>query len=168
MGHWQGTSYLDHPTGGMYITPSGFGTDTLEITFSLEEVGNPDSLKIVEVETHDWIDAEGEGAYYYDTAGPEATEPDVEDEIDPEGVIDEFFARGMMCIAVAIILPIIIIVIIIVVVFKLLSGEDEEGQEPSQQRPPQQQPPPQQQQQPPSPPGDQGGSEQAPPPPGKE
>jgi len=175
MGHWQGTGYLDHPTGGMYIEPSGFGTNTLEITFSLDDVGNPDSLEIVEVETHDWIDAEGEGAYYYDTAGPEATEPDVEDdedEIDPEGVLDDLFARGMMCIALVIIIPIIVIVIIIVVVIKILGSGDEEDQEPSEQGPPpqQQQPPeqPPEQQQPPSPPEDQGGSGEAPPPPGSE
>ena len=175
MGYAQGTGYLEHPTGAMVIEPSGFGTDTLEISFSLDDVGNPDSLEIVEVETHDWIDAEGEGEYYYDTAGPEADEPDVEDdedEVDPEGVLDDLFARGMMCIALVIIIPIIIIVIIIVVVLKLLSSGDEEDQEPSEQGPPpqQQQPPeqPPEQQQPPSPPEDQGGSGEAPPPPGSE
>ncbi len=70
------------------------------------------------------------------------------EEVDVEGILDDLFERGMMCIALAIIIPIIIIVIIIVVIVKLVKGGDKGGEQP-QQRPPAQQPPSQQQSTPP-------------------
>lgn len=165
-GHgYPGECYLDYPGGGEALEPSGFGTSTFQVSFSLELVGNPESLEISEVITHDWLDSEDEGEYYHDTAGPEATEPDTEDdegEIDPEGILEDIFARGLICLAVVVLIPLIILVIIVVVVIKMLSSDDEGGQQP-----PQQGSSTQQQQQPP-PPEDQGGSGETPPPPGNE
>ncbi len=56
-----------------------------------------------------------------------------------ENIIQEIWQGSMLCIALAIIIPVIIIVIIAVVVLKLLSSEDEGGQQPPRQnqRPPQ-------------------------------
>ncbi len=73
------------------------------------------------------------------------------EEVDVEGILDDLFERGMICIAIAIIIPIIIIIIIIVVIVKLLGGKDKDGEQPPQQqhRPPGQQPPSQQQAPPP-------------------
>ncbi len=53
----------------------GVGTSTFEVNFSLEYVGNPGSLRIAVVETYEWLDEEGTGEYFYDTAGPEADYP---------------------------------------------------------------------------------------------
>ncbi|MEF8874721.1 MAG: hypothetical protein V5A88_08665 [Candidatus Thermoplasmatota archaeon] len=169
-----GDLYINWPGGQEYgfTEPSGFGTSTFEVSFSLDDFGNPDSLQIMSVETYEYLEAEGTGEYYTDSAGPEADEPDTSDsggEVDPEGFLDDLFARGMMCLAIAIIIPIIVLAIIVVVVIKLLSSEDEGSQQPPQQGPPpsqQQQPAQQQQQQQPSsPPEDQGGSGETPPPP---
>ncbi|MBS3790826.1 MAG: hypothetical protein KGY66_07920, partial [Candidatus Thermoplasmatota archaeon] len=128
-----GECYLQYSTedsaGGKTLEYSGIGESTFETSFSLDDVGNPNSLEIAEVITHDWVDSDEEGTEYYtDTAGPEADEP-VDEDVDSDQILGDLFARGMMCIAVAIILPIIIIVIIIVVVLKVLSGGDEGSQD---------------------------------------
>lgn len=178
--YYFGDIYIDWPGGQQsgFIDPN-FGTSTLEVSFPLDQVGNPDSLEITSVNTYEYLESQGSGEYYRDSAGPAAEEPDTgssNGEVDT-GFIDDLIARGMMCLVVAIIVPIVILVIIIVAVVKLLSSEDEGGQQPPQQGPPpnqQQQQPPQQQQQPPQkeqsppPPGDQGGSGETPPPPEKD
>lgn len=184
--YYFGQIQLNWPEGSEYgfTEPSGFGTSIFEVSFSLERVGNPGFLEITSVETYEYLEEAGTGEYYHDTAGPEADDPvngdetngedengdtdfDEEDEVDPEGVLDDLVARGMMCLAIAIIVPIVIIVIIIVVIIKLLSSDDEGGQQPSQQGPPpgQQQPP--QQQQPPSSDDRSGPGKRSPPPGGQ-
>ncbi len=142
-----GTLSISWPEGQElgFTEASGFGTSTFEVSFSLDKVGNPDSLKITSAETYEYLEEQGSGEHYEDSAGPESDDPgDSDGGGGTDGALDELLARGMMCLAVAIIVPIIILVIIIVVVIKLLSSEDEESQQP-----PQQGPPPQQQQRPP-------------------
>ncbi|MFO7791351.1 MAG: hypothetical protein R6W73_00010 [Candidatus Saliniplasma sp.] len=169
-----GVVYLNYPTGAETLDASGFGTSTLQTSFSLELVGNPESLEIDSVETYDWKDSVDSGEYYIDEAEPgtddsngDGSNGDSSDgEIDfDEGVIDDIIARGMLCLALAIILPIIIIIVIIVIIVKVLKSGDKGGEQPPQQQ--YQQPPPpsgpsqsQQQSQ-----GGQGQSETPPPPP---
>lgn len=145
-----GAVVIEYPTGGETLEASGFGTSTLQTSFSLDLVGNPSSLRINSVETHEVIYEDESGEYYYDTAGPEADEPvngdtngndETNGDFDfDEGIIDDLIARGMLCIALAIILPIIIVIILIVVVLKVLSKDDKGGEQPPQQQ--YQQPPP--------------------------
>ncbi len=177
--HFQdGICYLYGP--GIYDTIefTGVGTSTFETSFSLESVGYPSSLSISEIYTWDWVEGEGEGEYYMDTAGPEADDPidDNDDPDDNDEFDEEFFEdileRGMWCLALVIIIPIVVIIVIIVVIIKLLKGGDKGGEEPPQQyqqQPPAQQPPQQPsqeyQQTPPPPSDQQGETGQSPPPP---
>lgn len=171
-----GQCYLEGPNSYMMLEASGVGTSTLETSVSLSEINNPSSLDVVEAYSWDWIDAEGEGEYYYDVAGPEATSPtgssngdDSSGEITEEW-LDRLLAGSLFCIALGVIIPIIILVVIIVLIFKLLKSDEDKGQHPSQQyqQQPQQyqQPPPEQQQEqtPPSP-DESGESSSTPPPP---
>jgi len=148
--YYFGELYMIWPGGQQYgvIEASGFGTSTLELSFSLEDVGSPNSLQITSVETYEYLDEAGSGELYQDTAGPEADEPvngndndngDFDFDFD-EGFIDDLIARGMLCIALAIILPIIIIIVIIVIIVKVLKSDDKGGEQPPQQQ--YQQPPP--------------------------
>ncbi|MFW6142274.1 MAG: hypothetical protein ACOC53_06925 [Candidatus Saliniplasma sp.] len=182
--YYFGQVYIEWEDGMEYdfTTPSGFGTSTLRIEFSLDTINNPDSLELTDAETYEYTESEGTGEYYMDEAEPGADDTngdgtngdgtngdgtngnDTDGDIDyDEGVIDDILARGMMCLALAIILPIIILIIIIVVVVKLLKKDDKGGEQPPQQQ--YQQPPPpsgpsQQQQQ-----GQSGHRETPPPPP---
>ncbi|MFP4050792.1 MAG: hypothetical protein ACLFVB_03535 [Thermoplasmata archaeon] len=176
-------AYMMFPNGYMTPSLSGIGSDTLRISFALSEVGNPASLTISEVETYDWIDSEESGEYYYDVAGPDATEP-VDDgnggsgggdsggdsDGDYPDFIQEYIEKGMWCFALLIIIPILIIIVIIVVLVKLLkSGGEGDKQQPQQYQQQQyreyQQPPEEEQGKTPPPPKDQGGTEETPPPP---
>ncbi len=139
-----GTCFMSAPDFYGELEYSGIGTNTLEMVFSLEDVGNPESLRITSVETHDWLDEEETGEYYYDTAGPEADEPvngndngedDNGEDDNGEGIIDHLLARGMLCIALAIILPIIIIVIIVIIVKVLKKDDKSDGHPPSRYNP---------------------------------
>ncbi len=134
------------------IEYSGVGTSTFQTRIPLVDFDNPESLRIAEIYTWDWFEGEDEQEFYHDTAGPEADDPvngndndndetngDFDFDFD-EGLIDDLIARGMLCIALAIILPIIIVIILIVVVLKVLSKDDKGGEQPPQQQ--YQQPPP--------------------------
>ncbi|MFW6304453.1 MAG: hypothetical protein ACOC1V_01590 [Candidatus Saliniplasma sp.] len=177
--YYFGQIYIEWEDGMEYgfTTPSGFGTSTLEIEFSLDTINNPDSLELTSATTYEYTESEGSGEYYMDEAEPGTDDTngdgtngdgtngnDTDGDIDyDEGFIDDILARGMMCLALAIILPIIILIIIIVVVVKLLKKDDKGGEQPPQQQ--YQQPPPpsgpsQQQQQ-----GQSGHRETPPPPP---
>ncbi len=174
-----GTCHLGYPNGGKTLDEqnySGFGTSTFTVSFSLDEVGNPASLEITSVGTYDWLEAENQGEYYYDEAEPGTSTSGSSDGPSSGSFPVDVAKWGMLCIALAVIIPILIIVLIVVVIVKVIGGEDE-GQEPQkryQQPPPgqqgqqqQQQPPSgQQQQNQPPPPGDQ--SDQTPPPPDNE
>ena len=174
-----GNGYLTFPNG--YITPniSGIGTDTLEASFSLTQVNNPSSLTISEVGTYDWIDSEDSGEYYYDVAGPDATEPvddgnggsngdsDSSGEISDD-ILDKLWAGSLLCIGLTIIVPVIIIILIVFLILKVIKGwDDKEQRTPQQYQQQQYQQPPQEQQreQTPAPPEDQGESKDTPPPP---
>ncbi|MFW6176234.1 MAG: hypothetical protein ACOC40_00895, partial [Thermoplasmatota archaeon] len=165
------------------MTPSlsGMGSDTLRISFALSEVGNPASLTISEVATYDWIDSEESGEYYYDVAGPDATEPVDDDNggtggngnaTDYPDFIQDYIEKGMWCFALLIIIPILIIIVIIVVLVKLLKsggeGDKQQPQQYQQQQYREYQQQPEQEQRKTPPPKDQGGTERTPPPPGDE
>ncbi len=147
---------------------SGVGTNTFQTSFSLEDVGQPSTLSIVEVYAWEWMETDETGEYYWDTAGPEADDPtdgngDTDEDVE-EGLGD-LFDMGRTCMLITIIVVVIIVIIIIIVLIKFLKKDDEEKppqqqyqQQPSQeyqQQPPQQPPsPPEQQYQQPPPPSE--------------
>ncbi|MFW5906757.1 MAG: CARDB domain-containing protein [Candidatus Natronoplasma sp.] len=106
------------PVGTDTVTVDGGETETASVTHSVDEEGT------------------------YTVTVDETDDESSFEVIDAEGFIGDLFARGMMCLALAIIIPIVIIIIIIVVVIKMLGGDEEEEE---------QTPPPQQQQQTPPP-----------------
>lgn len=173
-----GECYIIAQNAYLSLPSTGSGTSTLEITFSLSEVGNPSSLEITEAYSHDWIDAEGEGEYYYDVAGPEATSPSGGSGDDGSGssgeisedVLDKLWAGSLLCIGLTIIVPVIIIILIVFLILKVIKSGEDKGQQPQQYQQKQyrdyQQPPPEEKQEKtPPPPEDQGGSKDTPPPP---
>lgn len=175
-----GQIYFEWPGGTEYgfTEPAGFGTSTLQVSFLLEEYGNPDSLEISSVTTYEYTGSAGTGEYYMDEASPgsdgsngDGSSGDLTDE--EKDMLDKLWAGSMLCIALAIIIPIVIVVIIIIVLIKVIGGDKDEGQPPQQppqqgyqQGPPPGQPPAQQQQPPqqqdsgtPPPPPQESGSE---------
>ncbi len=174
-----GQGFIEGPNTDMMLQVTGIGTSTLETSFSLSDINNPDSLEIAEAYTYDWIDAEGEGEYYQDVAGPEATSPSGSSNGDGNGgssgeisddILDKLWAGSMLCIALTIIVPLIIIILIVFLILKVIRGGEDKGQQPQQYQQQQsreyQQPPPEEKQEKtPPPPEDQGGSKDTPPPP---
>jgi len=185
-----GYCYMSAPGFYGQLEYSGAGTSTLEMIFYLEDVGNPESLRIRSVETHDWVDEDETGEYYYDTAGPEADDP-VNGNGNDNGDFDFDFDEGQSVLSqtrlrvhdngdfdfdfdegflddiisrgmwcLALIILIPIIIIILIVVFVIFLKKGDKGGE----QPPQQQ---QYQQPPPSTPPEQdkGHGETPPPPP---
>ncbi|MFO7991162.1 MAG: hypothetical protein R6U61_02575 [Thermoplasmata archaeon] len=170
-----GQIYFEWPGGTEYgfTEPTGFGTSTLQVSFLLEEYGNPDSLEISGVTTYEYTGSAGTGEYYMDEASPgsddssngDGSSDDLTDE--EKDMLDKLWAGSMLCIALAVIIPIVIVVIIIIVLVKVMGGDKDEGQ--SQQQGYQQGPPPgqppAQQQQPPQQQSQQPPQESTPPPP---
>lgn len=133
-----GDCYLEWPNGFKTLEYSGVSTSTFQTSFSLDEVDNPSHLEISETITHNWLEEEGEGEYYQDTAGPDAEDPDGsgsdgETETDEE-FIDKIWTGGLLCLAVAIIVPLLIVVIIVVILIKVVKSEDEKEKRPPQQQ----------------------------------
>ncbi len=139
LNYHDGSCWIYAPQAYEQIQADGIGSSTLEMSFSLAHVGDPSELSIARVETYDWIDAEGEGEYYHDTAGPEAEPPTNgngnDDDLDEE-LLERLWAGSMICIALVIIVPLVVIIIIVVVVFKLLKSDEEDDQQKYQQQPP--------------------------------
>ncbi len=147
--YYFGQLYIDWPQGIEYgfTEPTGFGTSTLQIDFSLDAINNPDSLEITDAITYEYTASEGTGEYYTDTAEPAedgAPPGDNGDtntgEEDYTEFVDDLMERGMMCLLIAIIIPIIIVVIVIIVIIKIVKKDDKGGEQPPRQE--YQQPPP--------------------------
>lgn len=79
---------------------SGFGANTLKFSFSLYDIGNPDSLSIKYLETYEYTHHRGSGEYYKDSAEPEG-EPTIE----PSNEKDEIPGFHILLLAVSVILP---------------------------------------------------------------
>ncbi len=154
-GDCQMSAYIEYDKGGFgnVFEPavSGVGTDTLSFSFTREQIGNPDVLKISWASAHHDEDDENPKV---DMAGPDAIYPgddngddngdnDYYDDIDEE-FFERLFARGMWCIAIAILIPLVVIVVIIVLVVKVISSDDEKGKQQYKQPPPQGTTPPSQ------------------------